>query len=59
VDHWNREAERLVLITPTSLLVCQYDFVGLYCNEVLRVPLNFIDTITYGAFTFPETSFSR
>ncbi|XP_072334839.1 uncharacterized protein [Scyliorhinus torazame] len=59
VDHWNREAERLVLITEGSLLVCQYDFVGLYCNEVLRVPLNYIDTITHGPFTFPETSFSR
>ncbi|XP_038629932.1 uncharacterized protein LOC119950973 [Scyliorhinus canicula] len=59
VDHWNREAERLVLITDRSLLVCQYDFVGLYCNEVLRVPLNYIDTITHGPFTFPETSFSR
>ncbi|XP_041038367.1 tumor protein p63-regulated gene 1-like protein [Carcharodon carcharias] len=59
IDHWNREAERLLLITPRALLVCQYNFVELHCNEVLRVPLNYIDTISYGPFTFPETSLSR
>ncbi|XP_067881644.1 tumor protein p63-regulated gene 1 protein-like [Heterodontus francisci] len=59
VDHWNRESERLLIIAERSLLVCQYDFIGLYCNQILCVPLHYIDTITLGPFTFPERSFSR
>ncbi|XP_062890807.1 tumor protein p63-regulated gene 1-like protein [Mobula hypostoma] len=59
VDHWNREIERLVLLTPQVLLVCHYDFVGLYCHLMLRIPLHYIDSITVGPFQFPAKSFSR
>ncbi|XP_078288107.1 tumor protein p63-regulated gene 1-like protein [Rhinoraja longicauda] len=59
VDHWNRESERLVLLTPRVLLVSHYDFVGLSCHLLLRIPLHYIDSITVGPFHFPSTSLSR
>lgn len=56
IDHWNNEKERLVLITENTLLVCKYDFVMLNCEQIQRVPLNYIDRICHGAFCFPQHS---
>ncbi|XP_078420548.1 tumor protein p63-regulated gene 1-like protein [Cetorhinus maximus] len=59
IDHWNNEKERIVLICEKSLLICKYDFMVLTYQHCRRVPLNFIDRIYYGKFTFPEHSISR
>ncbi|XP_051563220.1 tumor protein p63-regulated gene 1-like protein [Myxocyprinus asiaticus] len=56
IDHWNNEKERLVLITENTLLICKYDFVMLNCEQIQRIPLNFIDRICHGTFCFPQRS---
>ncbi|XP_051996998.1 tumor protein p63-regulated gene 1-like protein [Xyrauchen texanus] len=56
IDHWNNEKERLVLITENTLLICKYDFVMLNCEQIQRIPLNFIDRICQGNFCFPQRS---
>nr|XP_061834386.1 tumor protein p63-regulated gene 1 protein [Nerophis lumbriciformis] len=56
VDHWNNERERLAIITDNFLLLFKYDFVMFRCEQIQKIPLNFVDRLCYGTFTFPMTN---
>lgn len=56
VDHWNNEKERVAVIAENSLLVCKYDFVMLQCELIQKIPLNYIDRVSHGEFSFPPRS---
>ncbi|KAM8874751.1 tumor protein p63-regulated gene 1 protein [Spinachia spinachia] len=56
LDHWNNEKERLVLITDNSLLVIKYNFVMFNSEQIQRIPLNVVDRISHGPFSFPKHS---
>ncbi|XP_067850939.1 tumor protein p63-regulated gene 1-like protein [Heptranchias perlo] len=59
VDHWNNERERIVLISEKTLLICKYDFMVLRYQQCRRIPLNYIDRIIHGEFSFPERAVTR
>ncbi|KAM4603152.1 tumor protein p63-regulated gene 1-like protein, partial [Discoglossus pictus] len=59
VTHWGSQCELLAFLTERSLLFCYYDFVGLSSSRLFRVPLNYIDTVTWGPLVYPRTALNK
>ncbi|XP_044271271.1 tumor protein p63-regulated gene 1-like protein isoform X2 [Tribolium madens] len=56
ISHWNSDKERLVLLTPKTLVVCKYDFIALKRLGYKKLPLELIDEVIYGELTYPSAS---
>ncbi|KAG8435764.1 hypothetical protein GDO86_013633 [Hymenochirus boettgeri] len=59
ISHWGTETEVLGLLCDLSLLLCYYDFVGLCSSRIFRIPLNYIDTVTWGPLSYPRMSLHK
>ncbi|XP_053306208.1 tumor protein p63-regulated gene 1-like protein [Spea bombifrons] len=59
ISHWGAECELLGFLCEQSLILCYYDFVGLCSSRLFRVPLHFIDTVTWGPLCYPPTALNK
>ncbi|XP_063818536.1 tumor protein p63-regulated gene 1-like protein [Pseudophryne corroboree] len=59
ISHWGTEREVLAFICNKSLLICYYDFVELGSSRVFRIPLNYIDTLTWGPLSYPRMALNK
>ncbi|KAM3912654.1 tumor protein p63-regulated gene 1-like protein [Leptodactylus fuscus] len=59
MSHWGTEREVIAFICDRSLLVCYYDFVELGRSHVFRIPLNYIDTVTWGPLSYPKMALNK
>uniref|UniRef100_H3D8D4 Tumor protein p63 regulated 1 n=1 Tax=Tetraodon nigroviridis TaxID=99883 RepID=H3D8D4_TETNG len=60
-SHWTPEPQGPPVSIHARLgcFITKYDFVMFNCDQIQRIPLNFVDRITYGAFNFPKHSLLR
>ncbi|XP_008197996.1 tumor protein p63-regulated gene 1-like protein isoform X5 [Tribolium castaneum] len=56
ISHWNSDKERLVLLTPKTLVICKYDFIALKRLAYKKLPLEVIDQVIYGELVYPSGS---
>ncbi|KAJ3643798.1 hypothetical protein Zmor_026486 [Zophobas morio] len=56
ISHWNSDKERLLLLTPQTLVVAKYDFIALRRLGYKKLPLEFIEEIVYGELVYPNGS---
>ncbi|XP_075071926.1 tumor protein p63-regulated gene 1-like protein [Mixophyes fleayi] len=59
ISHWGTEREVLAFLCDKSLLICYYDFVELGSSRVFRIPLNYIDTVTWGPLSYPRMALNK
>uniref|UniRef100_A0A8C5PFX5 HSac2 domain-containing protein n=1 Tax=Leptobrachium leishanense TaxID=445787 RepID=A0A8C5PFX5_9ANUR len=59
ISHWGTECELLALLCDRTLMLCYYDFVGLCSSRLFRVPFNYIDTVTWGPLSYPQTALNK
>ncbi|XP_056385331.1 tumor protein p63-regulated gene 1-like protein isoform X1 [Hyla sarda] len=59
ISHWGTEREVIAFLCDQSLLICYYDFVELGRSHVFRIPLNYIDTVTWGPLSYPKMAVNK
>ncbi|XP_068899354.1 tumor protein p63-regulated gene 1-like protein isoform X4 [Tenebrio molitor] len=56
INHWNSDKERLLLLTPRTLVVAKYDFIALKRLGYKKLPLELVDEVIYGNLAYPNGS---
>lgn len=56
INIWDTDKERLLLLTPKTLIIVKYDFIALKRLEYKKLPFDVIDTIIVGDLVYPPGS---
>ncbi|KAM9323742.1 tumor protein p63-regulated gene 1-like protein [Gastrophryne carolinensis] len=59
LSHWGTEHEVLAFLCDRSLLICYYNFLEMGSFRVLRIPLNYIDTVIWGPLNYPKMALNK
>ncbi|KAF2880642.1 hypothetical protein ILUMI_25536 [Ignelater luminosus] len=56
ISLWDADKERLILITPKTLVIIKYDFIAMRRLEYKKLPLECVDTVMIGNLVYPSAS---
>jgi len=56
ISLWDTDKERLILLTPKTIVTVKYDFIALRRLEYKKLPLECIDTVIIGDLVYPPAS---
>ncbi|KAK9885982.1 hypothetical protein WA026_014768 [Henosepilachna vigintioctopunctata] len=56
INHWDTDKERLILLTPKTLVIAKYDFIALKRLGYKKLPLDLVEQLHIGDLVYPNGS---
>ncbi|KAL3268099.1 hypothetical protein HHI36_007226 [Cryptolaemus montrouzieri] len=56
INHWDTDKERLLLLTPKTLVIAKYDFIALKRLGYKKLPLDLVEQLHIGDLVYPNGS---
>lgn len=56
INHWDTDKERLLLLTPKTLVIAKYDFIALKRLGYKKLPLDLVEQLHVGDLIYPNGS---